>query len=192
MPTCPSSIPASPDDPTPPPSDPTPPKSATYADAVMSTAPDHVKKPTEADSNTPNRRRTEPVTEQFPTSSSALAAEPATTRFRLGGVRWMQNGNLTINFTDNAYMPESALDQAPAIWKVARPLLRLPKQYACPRVDRGGSWHSVVVHDVPVLPRPDGPGYDPHTESAKPRTSCRGELYLCGYQYSPEQMLNFW
>ncbi|KAJ7936424.1 hypothetical protein B0H13DRAFT_2303825 [Mycena leptocephala] len=183
MPTCPSPIPASPDDPTP---SPTPPKSATYADAVMSTAPDHAEKPTEADSDitkpTENRAShravpdlifrldllpSAPSVRPHPTALfKALAAEPATTRFRLGGVRWTQNGNLTINFMDNAYRPESALDQAPAIWKVVRPLLRLPKQYACPRVDRGGSWHSVVVHDVPVLPRPDGPGYDPHSESA--------------------------
>ncbi|KAJ7848523.1 hypothetical protein B0H13DRAFT_2361834 [Mycena leptocephala] len=202
MPTCPSPIPASPDDPTP---SPTPPKSAMYADAVMSTAPDHAEKPTEADSDitkpTENRAShravpdlifrldllpSAPSVRPHPTALfKALAAEPATTRFRLGGVRWTQNGNLTINFMDNAYRPESALDQAPAIWKVVRPLLRLPKQYACPRVDRGGSWHSVIVHDVPVLPRPDGPGYDPHSESASEW------LYRGGFQGQAEHFSLF-
>ncbi|KAJ7466389.1 hypothetical protein FB451DRAFT_1260789 [Mycena latifolia] len=78
---------------------------------------------------------------------------------QLDGLRWTQNGNLTVRFTPGTEnTPEHALHQALPIWRDIRPLLGFKKHHSCPRVDTGSSWHSVIVHDVPVL----GEGQETH------------------------------
>ncbi|KAJ6548351.1 hypothetical protein B0H19DRAFT_1265185 [Mycena capillaripes] len=61
---------------------------------------------------------------------------------------------------DDKYTAAKAMECAPAIWVAIQPLLRFPKRHPCPRVDHGGSWHPVVIHDVPVLPQEGEPGYN--------------------------------
>ncbi|KAJ6478238.1 hypothetical protein C8R45DRAFT_1101628 [Mycena sanguinolenta] len=73
------------------------------------------------------------------------------TGLRVVGVRWTQKGNLTVTFLHDAeFSMDAALKLAPAIWKLIRPLLKLPRQCTCPRIEQGGSWHTVVIHGVPV------------------------------------------
>ncbi|KAF7346083.1 hypothetical protein MSAN_01834400 [Mycena sanguinolenta] len=73
------------------------------------------------------------------------------TGLRILSVRWTQKGNLTVTFLHDAeFTRQAALKLAPAIWKLIRPLFKLPKQSACPRIEQGGSWHTVVIHSVPV------------------------------------------
>jgi hypothetical protein len=70
---------------------------------------------------------------------------------RLAGIHWTPKGNLTFTFThDKKFTAEKALKLAPAIWQFLRPHLRFPKHLACPRVDPGGSWHNLVIHNVPL------------------------------------------
>ncbi|KAJ7892908.1 hypothetical protein B0H14DRAFT_3681401 [Mycena olivaceomarginata] len=161
----------------------TPTKIATYAGAVTAT-PDHTGTGADEASMTKAAKRdraqssassapdlifridslpSAPTVRPHPTALfPALAAKPVTPDLCVAGVRWTQNGNLTINFTrTSTYTADGAMEHAPAIWGIIRPHLRLPKHCPIPRIDRGGPWHSVLVHDVPVLPLPGEPGYDP-------------------------------
>lgn len=114
--------------------------------------------------------------------------------FCMAGVRWTRNGNLTINFVRNdEYTADEAMKHAPAIWGLIRPHLRLPKHSPTPRIDHGGSWHSVVIHDVPVLPRPGEFGYEPdHTTAFQwlYRGGFRGQVEHLSILCSDEALLS--
>ncbi|KAJ7886589.1 hypothetical protein B0H14DRAFT_2563267 [Mycena olivaceomarginata] len=71
--------------------------------------------------------------------------------FRLDGIQWPKNGNLTVNFKPDSSTIASRMTQIPAIWAAIRPLLGFAKNHECPRVDAGGAWHSVIIHDVPLI-----------------------------------------
>ncbi|KAJ7501790.1 hypothetical protein B0H11DRAFT_1991137 [Mycena galericulata] len=157
-----------PSSPTPPPTD-LPPKNATYAQAAH-TATEGPERPKaekpKASSLPPSSARPEPVRPDLifrfdleeskppthPPPSKLFIAIEESRELRLGGVRWTQNGNLAIQFPPNdKCMPKQGTDPVPIIWKAIRPLLGFPKRRACPRIDNGSPWHSVVVHDVPIV-----------------------------------------
>ncbi|KAJ7790817.1 hypothetical protein B0H14DRAFT_2937897 [Mycena olivaceomarginata] len=130
----------------------TPTKIATYADAVTAT-PDHTGTGADEASMTKAAKRdraqssassapdlifridslpSAPTVRPHPTALFlALAAKPVAPDLCVAGVRWTQNGNLTINFARNGtYTADGAMEHAPAIWGIIRPHLRLPKH--CP------------------------------------------------------------
>ncbi|KAJ7336208.1 hypothetical protein DFH08DRAFT_965103 [Mycena albidolilacea] len=162
---------------TPSPSPPPPSKTATYAEAVA--APDPVATPTaDADETTPTNPspHSERVKTHTPTpdlvfrlNSPSYTLPPITSRphpaqlfFDISGspilgdlsltsIRWTSKGNLTLAFHHGQnFTAEEAMNKVPAIWDFVRPLLKLPKHCACPRVDRGEPWHNVVIHGVPT------------------------------------------
>ncbi|KAK6981450.1 hypothetical protein R3P38DRAFT_3463820, partial [Favolaschia claudopus] len=93
---------------------------------------------------------------------NALVSEPdiVSLPLRLDSLRWTRGGNLAVNFVHNAkFSREQALAVAPAYWRVIRPLLRLPKHCDLPRIDLGGAWHSIVVHNAPLTPFSGEPGH---------------------------------
>ncbi|KAJ7893063.1 hypothetical protein B0H14DRAFT_2685106, partial [Mycena olivaceomarginata] len=66
---------------------------------------------------------------------------------QLTSVRWTTKGNLAFTFLhDEHFASDDITKQSPELWKVIRRLLQLPKNHFCPRVDRGGSWHNIVIH----------------------------------------------
>ncbi|KAJ6528063.1 hypothetical protein B0H19DRAFT_1195008, partial [Mycena capillaripes] len=161
----------------------TPAKIATYAEIVTDTATDRAETPTEAKPIIADQCQSRPTakfrlkadlifrldlekpgpsTQPHPTALFiALMKSPDVARLHPDGVRWTRNGNLAINFMhDDKYTAAKAMECAPAIWVAIQPLLRFPKRHPCPRVDHGGSWHPVVIHDVPVLPQEGEPGYN--------------------------------
>ncbi|KAJ7843632.1 hypothetical protein B0H14DRAFT_3688900 [Mycena olivaceomarginata] len=71
---------------------------------------------------------------------------------QLTSVRWTTKGNLTFTFLhDEHFASDDIMKQSPELWKVICCLLQLPKNHFCPRVDRGGSWHNIVIHRVPLV-----------------------------------------
>lgn len=98
-----------------------------------------------------------PCTRPHPsTLFKAIGAKPIIGGLTLNGVRWTHSGNLTLNLVGKGGDPAPAKDclaRVPAIWGAIRVLLGFSKQHACPRVDTGEPWHSVVIHNVPVLAR---------------------------------------
>ncbi|KAF8146917.1 hypothetical protein K438DRAFT_1868260 [Mycena galopus ATCC 62051] len=180
--TCPSPIPSPTPAPTSKPRPSTPTKITTYADAVTVT-PDHtgagVDKANMTKAAGHSREQSSaslapdlifridslpsvPTIRPHPnTLFPTLTAKPAAPDICMAGVWWTQNGNLTINFVHNdKYTAEGAMKHAPAIWGLIKPHLRLPKHCPTPRIDHGGSWHSVVIHAVPTLPQPSKFGYE--------------------------------
>ncbi|KAJ7858806.1 hypothetical protein B0H14DRAFT_3632501, partial [Mycena olivaceomarginata] len=71
---------------------------------------------------------------------------------QLTSIRWTTKGNLAFTFLhDEHFASDDITKQSPELWKVIRCLLQLPKNHFCPRVDRGGSWHNIVIHRVPLM-----------------------------------------
>ncbi|KAF7341032.1 hypothetical protein MSAN_02089000 [Mycena sanguinolenta] len=163
-----------------PPAPPTATKTATYADAVAAT-PDRaganadkvnttkMTKPGDRIGTAPDivlriDSLPSPLGVRPPPTAlyATLANKPFEPDIQVAGVRWTRNGNLTITFIhDDKYMADGAMDLASsALWKRIEPLLHLPKDCPVPRIDCGKPWHSVVIHDAPML-LPDEPRYEP-------------------------------
>ncbi|KAJ7122402.1 hypothetical protein C8R44DRAFT_736092 [Mycena epipterygia] len=180
-------------------------RTAMYAQAV-NTATDHVGTPIEAKSDTtkqpsshsPSLHPTSPRLEStrpdlifrfdletrkpWQTHPVTLFADigPKTIRdLHIGGFRWTQGGNLAINFAPGyrcTTMSEFHAAPVPAIWLAIRPLIGFRKHPECPHVDGGSSWHSVAVHDVPLV------------RDTQPRTSPSQWLSDGGFQGSLESL----
>ncbi|KAK7013454.1 hypothetical protein R3P38DRAFT_3206756 [Favolaschia claudopus] len=89
-----------------------------------------------------------PPAECFTALQKTFADSPD---YLLAGVRWTRNGNLSVNFDHDAtWTPGKAL--ASSIWSTVQPLLCFPNPCPLPKVDLGGVWHSVIVHNIPELP----------------------------------------
>ncbi|KAJ7445362.1 hypothetical protein B0H11DRAFT_2203388 [Mycena galericulata] len=67
------------------------------------------------------------------------------------GVRWTRNKNLVLQIKPGtvsaSYMIETYTRR---IWDVLKPILRLPDNLPLPMFETGGSWHSVVFHNLPA------------------------------------------
>ncbi|KAJ7494412.1 hypothetical protein B0H11DRAFT_2277156 [Mycena galericulata] len=67
------------------------------------------------------------------------------------GVRWTRNKNLVLQINPGtvsaSYMIETYTRR---IWDVLKPILRLPDNLPLPVFETGGSWHSVVFHNLPA------------------------------------------
>ncbi|KAJ7482113.1 hypothetical protein B0H11DRAFT_2193450 [Mycena galericulata] len=67
------------------------------------------------------------------------------------GVRWTCNKNLVLQIKPGtvsaSYMIETYTRR---IWDVLKPILRLPDNLPLPMFETGGSWHSVVFHNLPA------------------------------------------
>ncbi|KAK6987936.1 hypothetical protein R3P38DRAFT_3098579 [Favolaschia claudopus] len=91
-----------------------------------------------------------PPAECFTALQKTFADSPD---YSLAGVRWTRNGNLSVNFDHDAtWTPGKALAAASSVWSTVQPLLCFPNPCPLPKVDLGGLWHSVIVHNIPELP----------------------------------------
>ncbi|KAJ7758225.1 hypothetical protein B0H14DRAFT_3511739 [Mycena olivaceomarginata] len=95
----------------------------------------------------------EPPTGRLPPVAMFLAIQEGlrSRGLDVDSVRWLHNGDLTINFASPEKVKVSQVKASiPTIWAAIQPLLKLPKDAPCPRADIGRPWHSVDVHKGPV------------------------------------------
>ncbi|KAJ7351484.1 hypothetical protein DFH08DRAFT_957799 [Mycena albidolilacea] len=80
----------------------------------------------------------------------ALNKTVVTGQIDFDSTHWSRNGNLGICFTSGAVTTSEAEGRLPAMWGAIRRTLKYLKSTPLPRVDLGGPWPSVIVHNVPV------------------------------------------
>ncbi|KAF7366212.1 hypothetical protein MVEN_00498400 [Mycena venus] len=70
------------------------------------------------------------------------------------GVRWTRNWNLVVQVEPGTGTTAFMIDKyASQIWDSIRHVLGFPEGHPSPIFETGDSWHSVVFHNLPALPR---------------------------------------
>ncbi|KAK6997354.1 hypothetical protein R3P38DRAFT_3220395 [Favolaschia claudopus] len=142
---------------------------ATYAEAVHSspdqTAPPKEAKPPVTHSSTP----TPAPTTSTPSESDSLTPDlifrvdtlPAPPSCRpYPAVYFEALAGKTASTALPPAPQQLATEAATTIWNTIQPLLRFPEPYDIPQINvGGGAWHSVIVHNTPLMPAIGEPGY---------------------------------